>query len=337
MIPPPPRSSLFLLCVLFRFFFLMIRRPPRSPLFPYTTLFRSTHRGCRGRRSVRLDDRARDLDDCGSAGQSVGLALSGGAQPPHGGAASANGPPSHPGAKRRGRHRYSGERSGDLPRGGGEGRPVPNAVCLLQRGEPRGIAAGVCSEEPLRLRYSADCASVVFQRSQRIQTTRSGSQPFAETSASPRGSCRRAILLATSRGKQDPVPPVHGGLPFLARGDGDPPGALQRSDTVGCHPGGTPGRPDSGNVRPARSDAFARRTDGRSPGRIGRVAPVGGAEPRALGSAGNSRRAGVVGQIRTRRQLFPGSRRGRDRGGTLPRPLVSGDSLGQSGPVLLVV
>src|SRR2546428_935023 len=29
-------------CVLF-FFFLMIRRPPRSTLFPYTTLFRSTH------------------------------------------------------------------------------------------------------------------------------------------------------------------------------------------------------------------------------------------------------------------------------------------------------
>src|SRR2546430_11712147 len=28
-------------CVLFRFFFLMIRRPPRSTLFPSTTLFRS--------------------------------------------------------------------------------------------------------------------------------------------------------------------------------------------------------------------------------------------------------------------------------------------------------
>src|SRR2546422_9937803 len=28
-------------CVLFIFFFLMIRRPPRSTLFPYTTLFRS--------------------------------------------------------------------------------------------------------------------------------------------------------------------------------------------------------------------------------------------------------------------------------------------------------
>src|SRR3712207_7474901 len=27
------------------FFFLMIRRPPRSTLFPYTTLFRSDHRG----------------------------------------------------------------------------------------------------------------------------------------------------------------------------------------------------------------------------------------------------------------------------------------------------
>src|SRR5438270_5684934 len=29
------------------FFFLMIRRPPRSTLFPYTTLFRSPHRGIR--------------------------------------------------------------------------------------------------------------------------------------------------------------------------------------------------------------------------------------------------------------------------------------------------
>src|SRR5947209_19134559 len=26
------------------FFFLMLRQPPRSPLFPYTTLFRSDHR-----------------------------------------------------------------------------------------------------------------------------------------------------------------------------------------------------------------------------------------------------------------------------------------------------
>src|SRR3712207_7276033 len=29
------------MCVLYKFFFLMIRRPPRSTLFPYTTLFRS--------------------------------------------------------------------------------------------------------------------------------------------------------------------------------------------------------------------------------------------------------------------------------------------------------
>src|SRR5262245_62907796 len=29
------------LCCIFLFFFLMIRRPPRSTLFPYTTLFRS--------------------------------------------------------------------------------------------------------------------------------------------------------------------------------------------------------------------------------------------------------------------------------------------------------
>src|SRR3712207_6994286 len=30
--------------MLLYFFFLMIRRPPRSTLFPYTTLFRSSHR-----------------------------------------------------------------------------------------------------------------------------------------------------------------------------------------------------------------------------------------------------------------------------------------------------
>src|SRR3712207_7406064 len=30
--------------IVYRFFFLMIRRPPRSTLFPYTTLFRSEER-----------------------------------------------------------------------------------------------------------------------------------------------------------------------------------------------------------------------------------------------------------------------------------------------------
>src|SRR5207249_8594979 len=49
-------TSLYLLCydcyplcslldLFLFFFFLMIRRPPRSTLFPYTTLFRSPHRG----------------------------------------------------------------------------------------------------------------------------------------------------------------------------------------------------------------------------------------------------------------------------------------------------
>src|SRR6202007_3444480 len=41
--PPPSRdiSTLHSLRPPCFFFFLMIRRPPRSPLFPYTTLFRS--------------------------------------------------------------------------------------------------------------------------------------------------------------------------------------------------------------------------------------------------------------------------------------------------------
>src|SRR6266496_6071684 len=57
-----------LVCLLFLFFFLMIRRPPRSTLFPYTTLFRSrtrppwrarrarpSHRGGADRKSTRLN------------------------------------------------------------------------------------------------------------------------------------------------------------------------------------------------------------------------------------------------------------------------------------------
>src|SRR5688500_20255459 len=44
----------YLLFILSHFFLLMIRRPPRSTLFPYTTLFRSSHRKpvrCSRRRS----------------------------------------------------------------------------------------------------------------------------------------------------------------------------------------------------------------------------------------------------------------------------------------------
>src|ERR1019366_7306865 len=41
------------------FFFLMIRRPPRSTLFPYTTLFRSATRDCRGCRTLPAPLRAR--------------------------------------------------------------------------------------------------------------------------------------------------------------------------------------------------------------------------------------------------------------------------------------
>src|SRR5262249_62136672 len=45
--PSSPLSmSPILLLPPFFFFFLMIRRPPRSPLFPYTTLFRSAPGRC---------------------------------------------------------------------------------------------------------------------------------------------------------------------------------------------------------------------------------------------------------------------------------------------------
>src|SRR5438309_11941078 len=43
------------------FFFLMIRRPPRSTLFPYTTLFRSSHLLCT--RFDRSDTPSANTDD----------------------------------------------------------------------------------------------------------------------------------------------------------------------------------------------------------------------------------------------------------------------------------
>src|SRR3712207_7056832 len=43
------------------FFFLMIRRPPRSTLFPYTTLFRSTHAARRTPHAARIAVPARPL------------------------------------------------------------------------------------------------------------------------------------------------------------------------------------------------------------------------------------------------------------------------------------
>src|SRR3712207_7004090 len=48
--------------VIFRFFFLMIRRPPRSTLFPYTTLFRSDRS-----KAARLD--VEDETGHGDAGE----------------------------------------------------------------------------------------------------------------------------------------------------------------------------------------------------------------------------------------------------------------------------
>src|SRR2546429_9339809 len=46
--------SMLSLSLFVSFFFLMIRRPPRSPLFPYTTLFRSVQGGGLGPRTLQL-------------------------------------------------------------------------------------------------------------------------------------------------------------------------------------------------------------------------------------------------------------------------------------------
>src|SRR4029077_7901374 len=139
---------------------------------------------------------------------------------------------------------------------------------------------------------------------------------------------------ATACRTQDSLPCIHRGLPLFPRRNGYPSGALRRSDTAGYDPGRTSGGSDSGNVRPVGADASARGADDRSSGQLRRVAPVGGAGARALGPAKDSDRVGVVGQVRTRRWVFSVPRGGGDRGGTLPCPLVSRDTLGQSGGVL---
>src|SRR5438445_9320478 len=58
----------------FVFFFWLLRRPPRSPLFPYTTLFRSTIRAAR----AAGDQRAVGLDPLSPA--RLGLLRTGAAQ-----------------------------------------------------------------------------------------------------------------------------------------------------------------------------------------------------------------------------------------------------------------
>src|ERR1041384_3200634 len=50
------------MCSFFFFFFLMIRRPPRSPLFPYTTLFRSGPNAGRLAGEIVRDDYLKQLD-----------------------------------------------------------------------------------------------------------------------------------------------------------------------------------------------------------------------------------------------------------------------------------
>src|SRR5690242_21088597 len=45
------------------FFFLMIRPPPRSTLFPYTTLFRSTHQSVEQCACVRRTEHERDNEE----------------------------------------------------------------------------------------------------------------------------------------------------------------------------------------------------------------------------------------------------------------------------------
>jgi len=85
-----------------------------------------------------------------------------------------------------------------------------------------------------------------YQRSQCLQTPRSSSQPSAETSASP------ADLAGEQYSSR--LPAVNKIL-YLMFTEGYlsshaetaiPPGACNGSDTAGCNPGGTSGRPDSG-------------------------------------------------------------------------------------------
>src|SRR3546814_5319417 len=70
--------------LLFRFFFLMIRRPPRStrtdPLFPYTTLFRS-HAPARRRRARPHRDARMDANRRRAAGSARGLPARGRQRP----------------------------------------------------------------------------------------------------------------------------------------------------------------------------------------------------------------------------------------------------------------
>src|SRR5205085_10313688 len=68
--PSYPRALLHRHGPIVSFYFLMRRRPPSSPLFPYTTLFRSFLDGCpgRGQRSRPGDDDPERAPECAAFG-----------------------------------------------------------------------------------------------------------------------------------------------------------------------------------------------------------------------------------------------------------------------------
>jgi len=196
---------------------------------------RATHRGCRGRRSVRLDDALETWTIAGLPDNPSAWLFRVAHKPPHGelrqrtarrrileqnaektSVLRENGPEIF----------LAGEVRDDLLRGMlfvccDEASPVESqagfALKTLCGFDIREIALRLFTSEAMYTNDSVELAAIC------------GNIP------SPRGILPRAILLATSRGKQDPVLLFTEGT-FPARGDGYPPGALQPKRFAGCHP-----------------------------------------------------------------------------------------------------
>ena len=218
------------------------------------------------------------------------LAVPGGPQPPHRGAAAGSrsapdpraGTP-HDLAEEGGcprRHRISpGEVRDDLLR--------MLFVCC-DDAIPRGIAAGPGAEDAVRLQHRGDRAAAVHLRGERAQAPGARARPAARGAARPRDAAARDAAVAAAERARGALPALQRGLPLRARGTGDPPRAVRRGHPAGHAPGGAPGGRGPGDLCPARAHAPPCGQAGRAPRRDGRPAAARGAGPVAFGIANRS-------------------------------------------------
>ena len=138
--------------------------------------------------------------------------------------------------------------------------------------------------------------------------------------------------LAAARGARRALSPVQRGISVGPRRTGDPARAVRRGGEAGDTAGRPSRRCGSGQLRPARAHASARRPAGIARRRDGRAAAPRGTGPLAVGSRADPARHAVAGAVGRRRRLLSVSCGGGHRRRALHRAVVRGDAVARESP-----